>query len=831
MGVEKKNLGHLPLAARVYIVAVTGVALAVAGYGAGGWRTVHMGQFFLYLACGVLCSNLKVGLPGITGTMSVNYLFILAAVTDLTLAQTIAIGCTSGVAQLVLRARKCPRKVQVLFAFGSQTICPAAAYLAYHAGWMPEAMPFRLLGASAAYFLSNTVSVAAIISLSEGKQFKALWRDSFFWTAPHYLAGGALAGLFHYWNRYAGWETAVLIFPIVYLVYRSYQLYLGRLQEEQRHVAEVADLHLRTIQTLTLAIDARDGTTFGHLRRVQVYARELARELGLPEGERHALDAAALLHDIGKLAVPEHIISKPGRLTPEEFEKMKVHPVVGAEILENVRFPYPVAPIVRAHHEKWNGTGYPYGLKGEEIPIGARIVAAVDCLDALASDRQYRRALPLDEAMRWVADESGKSFDPKVVDLLQRRYREFEQLARKEGQATLKLSTAIKIGNGGAPAAGFEPSAAAPPTVKPSFIDSIAAARQEFQALLEITHDLDSSLRVDETLALLASRLRALIPHHCIAIYLAQDTHLVTRYASGEDAALFLSLAIPLGEGISGWVVRNNKSIVNGNPSVEPGYLNDPGKFSVHRSALSVPLPGIEGVVGALTLYHRDGGAFTKDHSRVLMAVSSRVGRTIENALRFVQAEETAATDGLTGLPNTRTLFQRLDAGLRDAARRGGRMAIVATDMDGFKTVNDQFGHATGNLVLQKAAEVLKQACRKGDCVARTGGDEFVLLLADAEPVAVGERIRDLDRLVAEAGARVCGIRSLRLSAGAAFFPEDGQDPEELLATADARMYEMKRRHHGEAAGVTGLGRLAEVLAAPAERQERLPLPSPREEG
>lgn len=820
----------MPLAARVYILAVMAVALAVGGYSASGWRTVHMGQFLLYLVGGILCSNLKVGLPGVTSTLSVNYLFILVAITDLTLAQTVAIGCTTGVAQLVLKARKRPRAVQVLFAFGGQTISSAAAYGLYHAGWMPDAIAFRLFGASVGYFLANSASVATIICLSEGKSFKSVWYGSFFWTGPHYLVGGALAGAFHYWNQYAGWETAVLIFPIVYLVYRSYRLYLGRLEEEKRHVAEVADLHLRTIQTLTLAIDARDGTTFGHLRRVQVYARELGRELGLPENERHALDAAALLHDIGKLAVPEHILSKPGRLTPEEFEKMKVHPVVGAEILENVRFPYPVVPIVRAHHEKWNGTGYPYGLKGEEIPIGARIVSAVDCLDALASDRQYRRALPLDDAMLWVVEESGKSFDPKVVELLQRRYREFEQLARKQGQGALRISTGTKAGNDCGPAAGFEPSASAPRTAMPAFIDSIAAARQEFQALLEITQDLDSSLHVDETLALLASRLKALIPHHCVAIYTVAGSHLATRYAAGEDAALFSALAIPLGEGISGWVVQNNKSIINGNPSVEPGYLNDRTKYSVHRSALSVPLPGVQGVIGALTLYHREGGAFTKDHSRVLMAVSSKVGRTIENALRFVAVEETAATDNLTGLPNTRTLFQRLDTGLQDAGRRGGRMAIVAADMDGFKMVNDQFGHAAGNLVLQKTAEVLKLACRKGDCVARMGGDEFVLLLADADPAAVGERIRELDRMVAEVGTRVCGVPFLRLSAGAAFFPEDGRDPEELLATADARMYEMKRRHHAEAASGSGLLRLAEVLANPLERQDPRPLPAPREE-
>src|SRR5437667_9169216 len=169
----------------------------------------------------------------------------------------------------------------------------------------------------------------------------------------------------------------------------------------------MVNLHLRTIEALALAIEAKDHTTHDHLQRVQVYARELSHALDLTETELQALQAAALLHDIGKLAVPEHIISKPGRLTPEEFDKMKIHPVVGAEILERVRFPYPVVPIVRAHHEKWDGTGYPFGLRGEEIPIGARILSAVDFLDAMASDRQYRRALPMHEVLQRLAAESG----------------------------------------------------------------------------------------------------------------------------------------------------------------------------------------------------------------------------------------------------------------------------------------------------------------------------------------------------------------------------------------------------------------------------------------
>src|SRR5437016_10829202 len=235
------------------------------------------------------------------------------------------------------------------------------------------------------------------------------------------MVGAATAGLVHFLNKHIGWQSSLLVLPPIYLMYRSYRLYLGKLETEKRQAEQVSSLHLRTIEALALAIEAKEQTTGEHPQRVRVYAMELARELRLTEDETEALRAASVLHDIGKLAVPEHIISKPGKLTPDEFEQMKIHPIVGAEILEEVDFPYPVVPIVRAHHERWNGTGYPCGLKGEEIPIGARILSVVDCLDALASDRQYRRALPLDEAMAKVASESGTTFDPKVVEVLGRR--------------------------------------------------------------------------------------------------------------------------------------------------------------------------------------------------------------------------------------------------------------------------------------------------------------------------------------------------------------------------------------------------------------------------
>src|SRR4030081_2362060 len=244
----------------------------------------------------------------------------------------------------------------------------------------------------------------------------------------------------HFLNAHIGWQSSLLVLPPIYLMYRSYRLYLGKLETEKRHAEQVSSLHLQTIEALALAIEAKDQTTGDHLQRVRIYAMELAKELGLNEDETEALRAASVLHDIGKLAVPEHIISKPGKLTPEEFEKMKIHPIVGAEILEQVDFPYPVVPIVRAHHERWDGSGYPYGLKGEEIPIGARILSAVDCLDALATDRQYRRALPLDAAMAKIESESGSTFDPNVINILKARYRELEQKALQAPVKRRKLS-------------------------------------------------------------------------------------------------------------------------------------------------------------------------------------------------------------------------------------------------------------------------------------------------------------------------------------------------------------------------------------------------------
>ena len=555
------------------------------------WESTSTVEFVCYLLVALLASSLKVTLPGIDGTMSVNFLFILLGVLEMSFAETSDTGFAAVLVQCYWRSSKRLRPIQVAFNLAQLTIATSAAYSVYHtaiAGPLLHHKPIALTLAATTYFLFNTLAMASVIALTENKKIKTVWKECYFWSFPYYLVGAAIAALVDFLNRHVGWEASLLVLPSIYLIFRSYRLYMGKLEDEKRHAEQVSTLHLRTIEALALAIEAKDHTTHEHLQRVRIYAMELAKDLGLNNDETEALRAASVLHDIGKLAVPEHIISKPGKLTPEEFEKMKIHPIIGGEILEQVHFPYPVVPIVRSHHEKWDGSGYPDGLKGEQIPIGARILAAVDCLDALASDRQYRKALPLDEAMAKVVADSGKSFDPRVVEILHRRYVELEKLANEQRPIfPAKLSLDAKVERGLAPAAGFADKALQhhqPVVQRPDYLSSIAAARQEAQVLFELSHELGTSLSLDDTLSMLSVRLKKLIPHDAMAVYIVRGNLLMPEYVSGDNFRLFSSLRIPIGEGLSGWVAHNKKPILNGNPSVEPGYLNDPTKFSILNS-------------------------------------------------------------------------------------------------------------------------------------------------------------------------------------------------------------------------------------------------------
>ena len=785
--------------ATIFIVTQVLVGIPLVPYALLHWHTDNSLRFASFLGVALGASLFKVRLPGIQATMSANFLFILVGILDLSYPETLLMGCLGGLVQSLWQAKPRPRVIQILFNFANLALSISLAHLVFHSQFaynLGLRWPLLLAAASTTYFAMNTMSVSGIIAMTERRNPLLVWKECYLWSFPYYLLGALIAGGVSIINRSLGWQVAILVLPVVYWIYRSYRTYLDRLEAEKKHTEAIADLHLRTIEALSLAIEAKDHNTHDHLKRVQTYAMQIGKDLAVDEAQLNAIRAAAMLHDIGKLAVPEHILSKPGRLTPEEFEKLKIHPVVGAEILDRVQFPYPVVPIVRSHHEKWNGAGYPDGLTGEGIPIGARILSAVDCFDALTSERPYRRAISADEAMALLRAESGRSYDPRVVDCIERRYKELEEVVSRSTREGSPLELVSKVDRAAAPSAGFAEVPNEAEVRAASFLASIVSARQEAQLLFELAQTLGNSLSLRETLSVVAVRLKEMIPYDAIVFYIYQEGKLIPKYVHGVDYDLFSSLEIPLGQGVTGWVAQAEKPIINGDPAAETKYLGDRAQISVLQSVLSVPLRGRDGAAGVLSLYLREKQGFTKDHLRLLLAASSKLGLSVENALQYERAQDTASTDFLTELPNARWICVHLEQEIARSRRSGVPLAVLLSDLNGFKNVNDNFGHLVGNKLLQQIAKNLKSACREYDQVGRLGGDEFVFVLPELTKDGAEELKPRLELAVEEAGQQICGAKVVTASIGCAFYPKDGATAEELLSEADHRMYETKETYY-----------------------------------
>ncbi len=631
----------MPLRARFYIGLVILIGSALLSHGVWNLRTEDLARFVSFCVVTIIASGLKVILPGVKSTISMNFLFVLIGVSQLGCGETMVMGCLGMLVQCVFFSKLTPNKLQVLFSVASMAISISAAWSNYHLAIANLGPPIMLLLAAITFFFANTLSIATVLALTEDKRIWPVWRESYFWSFPNYLVGAGVAWVIVQSNLHFGWQVSLLLLPVIYIIYRSQILYVNKLEgekkhaeERSKHAEEVSALHRRTIRTLALAIEAKDQTTSDHLTRVEVYATQIGMELGLGGNEMEALRAAALLHDIGKLAVPEYIISKPGKLTPDEFEKMKTHTVVGAEMVEQVRFPYPVAPIVRSHHEKWDGSGYPDGLTGENIPLGARILSAVDCLDALASDRQYRRALPLDQAIEIVRKESGKSFDPRIVEILFRRYAELESLAKVALQAEkAKLSTDIRIERGAAPAAGFEIIPEANENTKDlmNFQRSILSAERG-AVLSKLQEALCDCASRESVCAAGQVALEQTLAYDAMALYGREGDRLVPVCLDGSSRALLSSKEIQVGSGLSGWVAENGKAILNGNPSVESGYVKSTThSYGALNSALAVPLETpASGIQGVLSIYRCKTDSFTKAELGQVEAIGVELARALE---------------------------------------------------------------------------------------------------------------------------------------------------------------------------------------------------------
>jgi diguanylate cyclase (GGDEF)-like protein/putative nucleotidyltransferase with HDIG domain len=668
-----------------------------------------------------------------------------------------------------------------------------------------QQLPKPLVGAATTYFITNTALVAAAIGLSTKQSIARVWNENFLWSAPGYFVGAlAAAGAAIIVSRGDYWFV-VLAAPPPYMIYHAYKVYMGRIQDQQRHVAQVSDLHLATIEALALAIDAKDQTAQSHIRRVQVYAAGIARALGMPATEIQGVKTAALLHDIGKLAVPEHILSKPGPLTQEEFQKIRIHPQVGAEIISGVPFPYPVAPLILSHHERWDGKGYPGGLKGDEIPLGARILAVVDYFDALMSERPYHKPMTLDAALGLLRQEAGKALDPRVVQTFIDMYPELAAEAESSQEPARKLTRVPTHAPSARPAVGLvgeTPVAGAAP--RSNVFQDIALAHREIYALYEIAQALGSSLGVSDTMALISSKLSNIIPFSCCALFTYnEDTEaLRCRFATGLESEVMQQLTIRNGHGLIGWVARNRRPLVNARPSADFEAAGQPSDRTSLHSALVCPLLFNERFIGTISVYHTEPSIYTDDHRRLLDRISEQAAAVIYNSMVFEQTQEDSLTDPLTGLPNTRFMFMHLTRELARAERLKTEVSLLVMDLDSFKEINDTFGHHVGDRALREVATVLRAAIRPYDICVRYAGDEFIVVLSgcNAEE-AEGKRLelqRAVDRLEFE--ARPGRMLPLAISVGASVFPHDGDAYETLLATADSRMYRDKtrrKRHRG----------------------------------
>ena len=604
----------------------------------------------------------------------------------------------------------------------------------------------------------------------------------------------------------------VAISAFAFLFYRSNERRLRELSEAEaerrRHAEEMASIHMNTIESLAIAIDAKDQTTHGHVRRTQIYATEMGKLFKVGESDLRALHAGALLHDIGKLAVPEYILNKPGKLTEAEFAKMKIHPTVGGDILKRVNFPYPVEDIVRYHHEKWDGSGYPTGLKGEHIPLIARIISVVDFYDATRCDRPYRKGMKREESLALLNRMVGSAFDPKVVQKFIEHVIEFDRLIDSEDiQEQVASAPVVDTQTNTKPDAGLASDILGSPIEELSGFRSISEAQREVFALHEIAQTIGSSLNLSDTVTLIANKLKSIVPFDSCVIFLVDERtgKAIAAHAVGEEAQMFSGRRVTIGEGITGWAIANSRSMCNASPELDLVGVPE-AIVKRFRGVLVSPLLREDGAFGAIALYSQSRTSYTTEHVRLLESVCQHASSALNNALTYEKTRESALIDPLTELPNARGFYMMLEQRVAECQRMNREsLAVISMDIDDFKIINDKYGHSIGDRLLASVAGVVRSELRQMDILTRYAGDEFVAILPMASSkmaAGIADRMRNAveEQLFSVRAGTMIG---LGVSLGVACFPDDGETSEELLTAAARRM---QRDKHGRKAILTVAG-------------------------
>jgi diguanylate cyclase (GGDEF)-like protein/putative nucleotidyltransferase with HDIG domain len=781
----------LSTSARLYVGVVIVAGFAAATHSAHGVFTGHLGHGWLLLAFLTVCSSsFIIKLPSVPASISVSEVFIFTCFLVYGRDAGVLTAALDGLAISILIGVRQPYRI--LFNSGAlaTSVWLSGQLVAVMFGFQPlshGAVPLVqiLLPAllfTVSHFLVNSWLLAFAISAEKRTSARKVWSGHFLWLSLNYIWGASLGILLVHGTSELSLPALAAVVPLLGTMYLTFRTVLARVSDADKHVEEVNNLYLCTIETLAMAVDAKDQTTHGHIRRVQTCAVGLARALGITEHrEIKALEAAALLHDMGKLAVPEHILNKPGKLTPAELEKMKVHATVGADILSAVDFPYPVVPIVRHHHENWDGSGYPAGLAGGEIPIGARILSVVDCFDALTSHRPYRPALSDEDALAILRERRGTMYDPMIVDKF------FEVHASiTPREATPGTPRAVLIEITRSSQEPFSPSGEPARPGLPAFDSPVSRSADQILAFSDVLRSLAGQATLADTADVVCRRLLELVPATICAIYLHDPVgdDLRVAHSAGEGADLFADLRIPVGQRLSGWVAANRHPIVNSDPALDLCERAAASSTRL-RSALSMPLVVHGRLIGVLTFYATTPECFTDEHRRIVTMLGRQVAAAIATAVDHDHARSASLRDPLTGLPNAGQLaafVTSLEASTDDLAYP---LTVLTIGVNAGSGVAPQ----DRDEALRQLAHVARCCLRGSDLLFRSGSTEFAVLLMQTDlgfASAIASRLVMQARSVRYQTLEGTTVRpALRI--GAATAPQDSRSPGELLGLARTR--------------------------------------------
>lgn len=663
------NSSTLPGRARAYVMGVSAIGIVVAIHSLSQLLLQQVDlQWLILAALTLLTGTFTVRIPGVRARLSVSDTFVFASV--------MLFGPAAGTVTALLDAliislrlgHHAREPFRVIFNVAAVALATRVSGYVFFAvaGIQPYSIAhtplsqilFPLFLFTLSYFLLNSWLVAFALALEQEKPPLVIWRDNFLWLSVNYFGGGSVAGLLVTYTREIDFTTLGIIVPLLLISYLTFKTSLGRIEDANQHLTHVNKMYLSTIETLAMAIDAKDQITHGHIRRVQRYAVGLARSVGVNDDiQLRAIEAAALLHDMGKLAIPEFILNKPGRLTINEFEVMKQHANIGADILSSIEFPYPVVPIVRHHHESWDGSGYPAGLKGVTIPLGARVLSVVDCFDALTSDRPYRPRLTVEDAIAVLVQRRGSMYDPMVVDKFIEVQKELSEQAEERDtnkDAINSIATKLRI---------------SPEPPVPTLDDVSERLPVKLLTLLRSIHPSPSGLSVEDLGVIVSTHLLRFTSARSIALYAATESGHSIRclFANGPLAQITCEPEIPLGDRLSGWVAAHRTPIWNSDATLDlPVEL---AKSAGIGLASSVPLVDGDVLIGTVTLYATAGAEIDVEQRVLIQSIAPLLATALSTS---VAHDEVAAVDG-SDRSARETIYAVLDALLSNRARGADR--------------------------------------------------------------------------------------------------------------------------------------------------------------